>query len=455
MKGPLGLAVPALRLQRRADLPASVAVRPPGSKSLTNRALALAALARGGSTLTGASVEAGDGAAILAGAAALGATIRRDGLTLRVEGAAGRPAGGGVVDAAESGTTARFLAAAAALGSEPTTVTGRPRLRQRPMAPLFQALRQAGAHVEADEGDRLPARLWAGREGLRGGSVALPGDVSSQFLSALLLIGPWCREGLTVELTTPLVSRPYVAMTVALLRQVGARVEQPEPQRYAVEPTGVDGFALAIEPDASGAMVFAAAAALLPGMEARVEGVGSASLQGDVALLGALEAMGARIELEEDAFRCSQGAWPLRPVDVDLTDMPDQAMTLAALACFADGPSTLRGLGTLRDKECDRLEATASELGRIGARVEIVERDAARGCDEALRIEPPAGLWRQDALERPVRFRTHNDHRMAMTLALLGLRLWGVEIDDPACVAKTYPTFWEDFTQLALVEPVG
>lgn len=431
--------------------PAHITVRPPGSKSLTNRALALAALADSESTLTGAETESDDGAAMLGAIRSLGASVSQsaDG-ALRIMGVAGKPRRAADVFARDSGTTARFIAAACALGETPVTVDGSDRLRQRPIGALFGALRAMGAAVECTGAhDSLPAQVSAYAVPLRGGAVQVQGDVSSQFISALLMVGPWCKDGLQITCASPPVSAPYITMTTQLMERVGADVHASEDNStLAVAPGTMPGFTLAIEPDASAAMVFAAAAAILPGVTIEIAGVMRDSMQGDVRFLSVLDRMGARATWSATGVTVSCETKALAPIDVDLADIPDQAMTLAVLACFASGVTTIRGLRTLRDKECDRIAALQAELGKIGVRAETFTYEGRSGIDEALRITPTAHASDPANEQGAVALETHNDHRMAMTLALLGLRRPGVVILNPACASKTYPAFWRDFALL-------
>jgi 3-phosphoshikimate 1-carboxyvinyltransferase len=411
-----------VRVEPLASPPDAV-VRPPGSKSITNRALLCAALAPGTSVLRGA-LFADDTRAMLGAVGALGAGVdaRESEATIRIVG--GRLARTPTrIHAGQSGTTSRFVLAAAALGSAECVVDGEHQLRVRPFAPLVDALVQLGASVRAlDEPGHLPLAV---RGPLAGGEVAISGHISSQFLSGLMLAGPRMENGLTVELTSPLVSAPYVEMTRAVMAAFGGVSDG-----LRVEPGEYRATNFAVEPDASAASYFFAAAAISDG-RVTVTGIGRDSLQGDVAFVDVLERMGAHVERRGDSITVA-GAGELRGIEVDMSDISDTAQTLAAVAVFADGPTRVRGIGFIRRKETDRIAAIVGELRRAG--IEASEEE-----DGFVIVPGPL---------RPVRFETHDDHRMVMSLALLGLRVEGIELANPSCVAKTYPGFFEDLAML-------
>jgi 3-phosphoshikimate 1-carboxyvinyltransferase len=411
-----------VRLEPLAAPPDAV-VRPPGSKSITNRALICAALAEGESVLRGA-LFADDTLAMIGAVAALGAGVeaREDQALVRVSGArlGLTPVR---IDAGRSGTTSRFVLAAAALGNAECVVDGDPQLRARPMGPLIDALEQLGVRVRTlGEPGCLPLALCGPAHG---GRVRIAGHVSSQFLSGLLMAAPLIDGGLEIELTSPLVSVPYVEMTRAVMAAFGVSADG-----FRVAPAAYAPTDFAIEPDASAASYFFAAAAITGG-RVTVEGLGADSIQGDVAFLDVLERMGARVD-RGPASTTVSGTGTLRGIDVDMSDISDTAQTLAAVAVFADGPTRIRGIGFIRRKETDRIAAIVGELRRAG--IEASEEDDGF-------VIVPGGV-------EPVRFETHDDHRMAMSLALLGLRVAGIELADPGCVAKTYPAFFEDLAML-------
>ena len=405
--------------------PLDATVRPPGSKSITNRALLCAALAPGESTLTGA-LFADDTHAMTGAVTGLGACVSADAdaRTIVVHGG-GVPDAGAVIDARQSGTTSRFVLPAAALFATRTVVDGTPQLRARPFGPVLDALRQLGAKVEElGEPGFLPAAVSGP---MHGGPVHVSGNVSSQFLSGLLMAGPLMRDGLDVSLTSELVSVPYVEMTKAVMAAFGVPVEG------LTVPAGTyRARAYDIEPDASAASYFLGAAAVAGG-RVTVQGLGTGSLQGDVRFADVLERMGATVTRTADSLTVTSSG-TLHGVDADMADISDTAQTLAAVAVFADSPTRVTGIGFIRRKETDRLAAVVTELRRAGI-------DA---------VEDPDGFTIHPGTPRPTAFETYEDHRMAMSMALLGLRVPGVEILDPGCVAKTYPEFFADLASLTV-----
>ncbi|MET7392654.1 3-phosphoshikimate 1-carboxyvinyltransferase [Dactylosporangium sp. NPDC005572] len=405
--------------------PPDVSLRPPGSKSITNRALICAALAPGRSTLTGV-LFADDTHAMLGAVRALGAdlTVDEAAHTVVVDGVDPRTATGEVsVDARQSGTTGRFVLPAVALRPARGVVDGSPQLRARPFGPLVDALRELGATVEELGAPGFLPLAVTGP--VAGGKVALPGHISSQYLSGLLMAGPLMTDGLSVELTSQLVSVPYVEATAAVMAAFGVSVDG-----LRVAPGGYRPADYDIEPDASAASYLLAAAAIGNG-RVTVEGLGERSLQGDVRFADLLEQMGARVERTAAGITVT-GTGTLHGIDVDMADISDTAQTLAAVAVFADSPTRVRGIGFIRKKETDRIGAVVTELRRAGI-------DAVEDADGfTVNPGPPA----------PTAFETYEDHRMAMSLALLGLRVPGITIKDPKCVAKTYPEYFVDLNRL-------
>ncbi|HVD15000.1 MAG TPA: 3-phosphoshikimate 1-carboxyvinyltransferase [Actinomycetota bacterium] len=402
----------------------------PASKSVTNRALACAALADGETRLRGP-LRSDDAEAMRAAAAALGAaTSELDGDWL-VRGTGGRPRSPAEpVDARLSGTTMRFVAALATLTPAGATVTGRAGLLARPVGPLSAALRSLGAEV-ADRDGFPPVTVAGG--GLAGGPVTVPSAGSSQFASAVLLVAPYARA--PVELVADGLGAPgYVELTAAVMGAFGAAVERAGEAAWRVEPgRPYRGRGFAVEYDASAAAHLFAVAAATGGTVA-VTNAEPASRQPDAALPALLAAMGATVQREGAALSVT-GPPVLLPVDVDLATIPDQVTTVATLAALAPGRSRLRGVAVARGHETDRLAALARELAKLGVGVQ----------------ERPDGLEvRGGTAAGPARLATHGDHRLAMAFAALAARVPGVVIEDPGCVVKTYPGFWDDLAAAGL-----
>jgi 3-phosphoshikimate 1-carboxyvinyltransferase len=412
--------------------PIDASIRPPGSKSITNRALVCAALADGDSLLTGA-LDSEDTRLMVAALSQLGIDIQHNPATasIRVRGCNGRwPAEQADLFIGNSGTTVRFLAAMLTLGRGTYRLDGTPRMRERPIQDLLDGLRQLGAEAVSETGSGCPPVIVRAR-GLPGGPATVRGDVSSQFLSGLLLAAPYAQCDVELSIDGELVSRPYVQMTLAVMESFGVRVEADKTlSRFAVRMgQGYRGRDYAIEPDASAASYFFAAAAITGG-RATVEGLSRNSLQGDVAFVDVLGRMGCRVEHGARETTVSGGS--LQGLDVDMNAISDTVQTLAAVALFADGPTTIRGVAHIRHKETDRIGSLATELRKLGATVEELS--------DGLRITPGP--------PRPAAIDTYHDHRMAMSLALAGLRIPGVVINDPGCVAKTYPGFFADLDRM-------
>jgi 3-phosphoshikimate 1-carboxyvinyltransferase len=417
------------------EAPPDATVTLPGSKSLTNRALVAAALAAGESRIEGI-LLADDTEAMIGAIASLGAgvTVDRAANVAVVRGAGGRPRGGTsespvLIDVRESGTTARFVAPLAALADGPVVVDAAAAMRRRPMASLLIALRRLGVEVRSrGEADSLPVVISGGP--IVGGAVDLPGDESSQFLSGLLLAAPSMAEGLRVRLTTPLVSRPYVTMTRAVMSAFGAATSEPTAGELDVASQPYRARSYRVEPDASAASYFFAAAAICGG-RVRVDGLGRGSLQGDTAFVDVLEQMGATVFRGEEHIEV-RGEGPLHGVDVDLADLSDTAPTLAVAAAFATSPTRVRGVGFIRRKESNRIEAVVAELRRCGIAAE----------------ETGDGFVVQPGEPRPAVVQTYGDHRMAMSFAVMGLGVDGIRIAGPGCVAKTFPGFFTALDEL-------
>jgi 3-phosphoshikimate 1-carboxyvinyltransferase len=327
------------------------------------------------------------------------------------------------VDAGASGTTARFLTAASVLADGPVTIDGTPRMRRRPIGHLLEALAAMGAEV-ASEAGFPPVRITPAP--LHGGVIPVDATVSSQFLSAVLMVAPMVGETVIVApVGGEIVSRPYVVSTLEVMGAFGADVED-KGDRFVVVPTGYRKTHYEVEADASAAAYPLVAAAITGGMVA-VGGIHRASTQADLALIEVLVGMGCTVRREERRLTLAGPAGPLWAIDVDMNKAPDAVLALAVACLFADGPSRIRNVGTLRVKETDRLEALRTEIVRLGGGAEIEGDDL---------IVKPAEL-------HGARVETYDDHRMAMSFALVGLKVPGVEIVDPGCVAKTWPTFFE------------
>jgi 3-phosphoshikimate 1-carboxyvinyltransferase len=413
--------------------PPRIATRVPGSKSLTNRALVLAALADGASRLRGA-LDCDDTQVLVEALRMLGISIEHNvGLSqILVTGCAGRiPSRGASLHIANSGTSLRFLTAMLATGDGTFHLDGSPRMRQRPIADLLDALVSLGVSARSDLGTGCPPVTIQAR-GLAGGFASINGDVSSQFLSGLLMALPNSRNRTTLKVNGPLVSKPYVSMTLSVMEAFGVAVDNEDFRRFDIPPACYRGREYSIEPDASAASYFFALAAITGG-SVTLEGLGSSSVQGDMRFVDILERMGCSIERE--FARTTVAAGHLRGVDVDMNAVSDTLMTLAVVALFAEGPSRIRNVAHVRHKESDRIAAIATELRKLGARVDEFP--------DGILIDPPP----PDRL-RGARLATYDDHRLAMSLALTGLRIPGVTIVDPGCVAKTYPEFWKDFATL-------
>ncbi|HEY2521420.1 MAG TPA: 3-phosphoshikimate 1-carboxyvinyltransferase [Streptosporangiaceae bacterium] len=395
-------------------------VRIPGSKSVTNRALFLSACASGLSYLRRPLIS-DDTEAFADGLTALGYQLQWSGGDVALMGSTtGPPAASAEVYTRDAGTAARFLPALAATGHGTFHFDGSAQLRRRPVGPMVAALRDLGATVTfGDAGGHLP--LTVESDGLAGGQVTIDASVSSQFLTALLMAAPLTRGGLAITVTG-MVSAPYVDMTVRMMRQFGAKVKR-DGDTFTVQPGGYAARSLTVEPDASAASYFFAAAAIT-GQTAFVPGLGVDSLQGDVAFARVLKRMGATVEVWPDGLAVT-GTGPLRGGEVNMRDISDTMPSLAAIAPFADGPVRIVDVANVRVKESDRLDACAENLRRLGIQV-------ATGPDW---IE----IWPGDPKGAEIDCR--RDHRIAMSFSVTGLRTPGITLDDPDCVKKTFPDF--------------
>jgi 3-phosphoshikimate 1-carboxyvinyltransferase len=406
--------------------PVDATVVVPGSKSYTNRALICAALATGRSTVTGA-LQSDDTEAMVGCLRSLGLAVGANDTIFVVDGVGSAFAADGArLDCRQSGTTARFVLPMAALGRGDVMVDADEQMRHRPMADQIASLRQLGADIRDDaQAGHLPVAVRAA--GLHGGSVSLPGDASSQFLSGLLLSGPLMTNGLDVQITTELVSRSYVDLTVEVMRAFGATVSEPDgtgANRFVVSPGTYVPTSYAVEPDASAASYFYGLAAITGGRVV-VPGLGRRSRQGDMALLDAFRRMGCTVELDDHQSVVSGRA--RHGIEIDMSDCSDVASTLAVVAALADSPTRVTGIGFIRKKETDRIAAVVTELQRCG--IDAVEED------DGFLIRPGAPL-------QPAVVESYRDHRMAMSFAVLAVMAPGISIADPSCVNKTFPGFW-------------
>ena len=415
----------------------NASIRPPGSKSLTNRALVCAALAQGNSRLRGV-LRSEDTQVMIDALRSLGIAIveKPAERTLEVTGCGGRIAATSAdLYVANSGTTVRFLTALAALGQGTIRLHGTRRMHERPIQDLLNSLIELGVRAESETGSGCPP-VVVHANGLPAGRARMRGDISSQYLSAVLMVAPCALAGATadavvIEIEGDLVSTPYVAMTIAVIEAFGGRVETGvDFRRFRVPLTGYVGREYTIEPDASAASYFWAAAAIAGG-RVRVEGLNRASLQGDVAFCECLARMGCQVT--DDGAGTTVVGGPLRGIDVDMNAISDTVQTLGVVALFAAGPTHIRRVAHIRHKETDRIAALATELRKLGGTVEEFA--------DGLRIVP--GPLHAATID------TYDDHRMAMSLALAGLKVPGVVINDPACTAKTYPEFFRDLALLA------
>ncbi len=408
-------------------------LRVPGSKSLSNRLLLLAALAEGTTRLEHL-LDSDDVRRMLGALERLGVDVQREGDCVTVTGVGGvlrAPSDAPVtLELGNAGTAVRPLTAVLTLGSGRFRLQGDPRMHERPIGPLVTALRSLGGQIRHLEKDGyLPLEITG--SGLDGGRVSLDGSLSSQFVSALLMAAPLARAAVTLQRSGELVSDPYIEITRRCMAHFGVDVAWPEPRRLEIPvATYKSPGTLAVEGDASSASYFLAAGAIAGG-PVRVLGVGSDSMQGDVAFADVLAAMGAVVRRGPDWLEVEGGT--LRGIDMDLNHITDAAMTIATTALFAEGPTRIRNVANWRVKETDRIAAMARELRKLGASV----MEYADG----LLIRPPQAL-------RPASIHTYDDHRMAMCFALTALGGVPVTIEDPDCVGKTYPGFFADFARL-------
>jgi 3-phosphoshikimate 1-carboxyvinyltransferase len=429
--------VPVYTVRRANGLPDG-AVQVPGSKSLTNRALICAALANGESYITNLA-PGDDSVAMKDILVALGVQIdaansfdASQGAGVRVGGHGGvLPIGPLTLFAGLAGTTSRFVTALCALGTGPYVVDGFEALRGRPMGPLHQAVRDLGVQVRCvEQPDHLPVEI-SGPIAPDVRSISLRGDISSQYLSAVMMIAPMLTYGLVIQLVTPLVSRPYVELTAGVMRQFGAQQVEVGESQVMIGPGGYAPASYVVEPDASSASYPLALTAICGG-EVQIVGLGSAALQGDVRFVELLAAMGCDVRWSEDAVWLGRDPQrPLKGIEVDMADISDLVPTMAVVAAIAETATTISGVGFIRNKESDRLGDLVAELAVLGVDAEET--------DDGVMIRPSSHRLRSG------RVATHHDHRLAMAFAVLGAVIGEVEIENPEVVTKSWPGFFAEF----------
>ncbi|MBT5020553.1 3-phosphoshikimate 1-carboxyvinyltransferase [Planctomicrobium sp.] len=405
-------------------------IRPPGSKSLTNRALIIAALAKGTSQLLGV-LDSVDTRVMSTALSKLGIDVEAnfaDNL-ISTHGCGGRiPADKADLWCENSGTSIRFLTALCSIGNGTYRLDGNERMRERPIAPLIKALSAAGVNASCETGNDCPPVIVK-TDGLNTKTIEVAGSISSQYLSGLLMIAPAAQQNIAIQVTGELVSRPYIDMTLAIMRSFGAVIDEPETNQFLVKSNGYTARNYDIEPDASAASYFFAAAAITGG-EVTVEGLNRDALQGDVGFVDALVNMGCEAKWNDNSITVI--GKQLRGIDIDMNAISDTAQTLACVAPFAEGPTRIRNVAHNRVKETDRITAVVDELKRAGIDAEEHE--------DGMTISPGP--------PQPATIKTYDDHRMAMSFALLGLKAPGIIIADPECTSKTYPEYFSDLTGL-------
>ncbi|WP_437190904.1 3-phosphoshikimate 1-carboxyvinyltransferase [Planctomicrobium sp. SH527] len=410
--------------------PVQGVIRPPGSKSLTNRALMIASLATGSSELTGI-LDSVDTRVMIDSLQRLGIQVTPDwdARTISLTGQQGRiPVSQADLWCENSGTSIRFLTALCATANGRFHLDGNSRMRERPISPLVDALKAIGVDARCELENGCPPVVIS-TSGLPGGRIQVAGNMSSQYLSGLLMAAPAAQSSVTVEVVGELVSRPYVDMTLEMMRSFGAVADEPKANHFQIAATPYIGRTYDIEPDASAASYFFAVAAVTGG-RVTVEGLHRNALQGDVQFVDALVQMGCEAEWNENSITL-QGK-PLHGVDIDMNAISDTAQTLACVAPFATGPTRIRNVAHMRLKETDRVSAVVTELQRAGLNVEEHQ--------DGMTIHPGA--------LHPCEIHTYDDHRMAMSFSLLGLRTAGIRIADPGCTSKTYPEYFSDLETL-------
>ena len=412
----------------------------PGSKSISNRVLLLAALCQGTTTLHDL-LDSDDTRVMLAALRQMGCVVKMNGSTVSITGLDGQaPASELDLFMGNAGTAMRPLTAALALMGAQARLHGVPRMHERPIGDLVDALRQLGCEIQYQGQDGYPPLHLQGHQGLKlGEPIQVRGDVSSQFLTALLLALPLvATQDIVIDVVGELISKPYIDITLNLLQRFGVAVQREGWQRFII-PAGsryTSPGHLHVEADASSASYFIALGAIASEQGVRIQGVGADSIQGDIRFMDAAGQMGAVITSGPNWVQTRRGAWPLKAIDMDCNQIPDAAMTLAVMALYADGPSTLRNIASWRVKETDRIAAMAAEARKLGAQVE-------EGPDW-IRVHP-IQAWQAASIH------TYDDHRIAMCFSLAAFNPAGlpVRIEDPKCVAKTFPDYFEALFSLS------
>ena len=414
--------------------PVNGTIRPPGSKSITNRALILAALAEGVTNLTGV-LDSQDTRVMIESLKQLGLSVEHDPANCRCQ----VTGSSGSITATEadlwlenSGTSIRFLTSLCALGTGRYRLDGVERMRERPIGDLVRPLNDLGAQIQFEkaESDCPPISIDGTSGRFNGGTAAIRGDISSQFLSSLLMSAPATSNGVTLTVEGELVSIPYVTMTLTMMRDFGIAIDHPDDlSSFVIKPQTYTARNYSIEPDASAASYFFGVAAVTGGT-VTVDGLSESALQGDVRFVDALQQMGCEVAWKDSSVTVT--GRPLHGIDIDMNHISDTAQTLSTVAVFADSPTTIRNVGHMRHKETDRISAIVNELNRCGIQ--------AKECDDGLRIVP--------GQPQPARIETYDDHRMAMSFSLLGLKASGIQILDPGCTSKTYPDYFSDLYAL-------
>ena len=432
--------------------PINASVRVPGSKSLTNRALLIAALAEGKTTLQNA-LFSDDSHYFATALQKLGLDVDIDPekLEMTVHGKGGEiSASGAELFIGNAGTAARFLTAFLTLGEGEYILDGEPRMRERPIGDLVDALKPLGANIISPRSDnfsrpeseglkpllrgelQIYPPLQINASGLTGGKTKIAGNISSQYLSALLMTAPYAQNPVEIEIVTELNSKPYIDMTLSIMHNFGVEIERDGYKSFYIEPNTYSPITnYSIESDASAASYFFAAPAICGGT-VRVENISRKSVQGDIDFLDVLTEMGCTAEETDNSILVTHHS-SLKGVDVDMRHISDTAQTLAAIAPFASSPTRIRGIASARVKETDRVSAVCTELKRLGVKVEEYE--------DGMKIYPCENV-------QPASIKTYNDHRMAMAFSLIGLKAEGIKIENPSCVSKTFPNYFDVIDKL-------